>query len=64
MFIGFFSLFLGASELEFLWREADAKTLVELNCMHGADLEILRLNLGYEANIKGVGGLNQGKYLV
>ena len=53
-----------ANELEFLRREAGAKTFVGLDRFNGAELEILRQNLEYEASISGVDGLNQGKYLV
>ena len=48
------------NELEFLRREAGAKTLVGLNRVTCVDLELLGVDLGYGNNFSGIGCMDQG----
>jgi len=53
-------LFLSSNELEFLRREAGAKTLVGLNRVTCVDLELLGVDLGYGNNFSGIERMDQG----
>ena len=55
-----FLTFLPLNELEFLRREAGAKTLVGLNRVTCVGLDLLGVDLGYSNNFSEIGHMDQG----